>query len=536
MIGLRRRLADDSGFTMFAVTVTMMVLGVFAVGAWATANNDMPLARASQDHKRAYEAAQAGLEWYAFQLQRDPTYWAQCASVPPIATGIPAPVNLQWDGAKPDPRVWRTQGDGSRYTLEILRRDNSSTQCTKTSADTTALQDNTLRIRSTGQANGETRTVIGTFKRKSFMDFIYFTSSEAQDPTVGGGSVDSCLKVRSTPRTGCTEISFSGNDFVNGPLHTNDSSVQICGNPTFGRTGRNDVFEVSGPSPGYVVAGGNNCPGSSTPNFKGTKTFKASSLNAPPQNSGLADLAGPSFTFRGQTCLKFHGTQVDVYTSQAWKGTGGISCTGTYTTKDLTGASGPPNGVIYIGGDTTKSCTAVEGVAQPYTSSSGCGDVAVEGDYGASVTVGAENDIIITKNLTQTANSNSMLGLIATNFVRVYHPVGASSATNCGSNDEPDGFTAVTTIEAAILALNHSFMVDNYGCTKLLGTLKVTGAIAQKFRGTVATGGGGTTSTGYKKDYWYDDRLKVREPPNFLDPVKTSWRVVRETEQVPATK
>lgn len=535
MTSMRRRLSDDSGFTMFAVTVTMMVLGVFAVGAWTAANGDVPLARASQDHKRAYEAAQAGLEWYAFQLERDPTYWTNCATVPAIAAGVPAPVNLQWDGAKPDPRTWRTQGDGSSYTLEILRRDNSTTQCSKASPDTTALQDNTLRIRSTGRANGQTRSVIGTFKRKSFMDFIYFTSSEAQDPTIGGGSVDSCLKVRSTPRTGCTEISFSSNDKVNGPLHTNDSSVQICGNPTFGRQDRNDVFEVSGASPGYVIAANASCPSTSTPTFKGTKTFKASTLNAPPQNSDLADLAGPSFTFRGQTCLKFHGASVDVYTGQAWKGTGKIACTGTATTKALTGPTGPPNGVIYIGGDTTKGCTAVEGVVQNYGSSSGCGDVAVEGDYGGSVTVGAENDIIVTGNVTQTADTNSMLGLIATNFVRVYHPVGATTSS-CGTNNEPSDWTAVTTIEAAILALNHSFMVDNYSCTDLIGTLKVTGAIAQKFRGTVATGSAGGTGTGYKKDYWYDDRLKIREPPNFLDPVKTSWRVVRETEQVPAAK
>jgi hypothetical protein len=79
-------------------------------------------------------------------------------------------------------------------------------------------------------------------------------------------------------------------------------------------------------------------------------------------------------------------------------------------------------------------------------------------------------------------------------------------------------------------------MTDNYFCGDAnLGNLTVKGAIAQLFRGTVATGSGGGTATGYKKDYWYDDRLKVREPPNFLDPVKTSWRIVRQTEQKPAT-
>ena len=266
----------------------------------------------------------------------------------------------------------------------------------------------------------------------------------------------------------------------------------------------------------------------------------ASTLTPPPQNTGLADLAGPNFTFKGQTCLKFHGDFVDVYANRQWKidSPNRITCTGTYTTKDLSGSNGPPNGVIYIAGDTTKGCTGTYTKYQLYTNTPGCGDVAISGDYGSSVTVGAENDIIVMGDVTQGDDSNAMLGLIATNFVRVYHPIVGESSTSCGSTDaEPSGYVAPSTIEAAILALNHSFMVDNYMCgPSNLGFLNVTGAIAQLFRGTVATGSGGGTSTGYKKNYVYDDRLKVREPPNFLDPVKTSWRVVRETEQQPATK
>ncbi len=60
------------------------------------------------------------------------------------------------------------------------------------------------------------------------------------------------------------------------------------------------------------------------------------------------------------------------------------------------------------------------------------------------------------------------------------------------------------------------------------------GAIAQRFRGTVGTGGSSGIATGYRKDYIYNDRLRYREPPFFLDPVKASWRISRETEQVPA--
>jgi hypothetical protein len=58
---------------------------------------------------------------------------------------------------------------------------------------------------------------------------------------------------------------------------------------------------------------------------------------------------------------------------------------------------------------------------------------------------------------------------------------------------------------------------------------------AQKFRGPVGTVNGTSIATGYRKDYEYNDRLRYREPPYFLDPVQASWRVARQNEQVPAT-
>ena len=83
-----------------------------------------------------------------------------------------------------------------------------------------------------------------------------------------------------------------------------------------------------------------------------------------------------------------------------------------------------------------------------------------------------------------------------------------------------------------MLSLQHSFIADNYRCGNKLGTITAKGAIAQKFRGPVGLVG----STGFIKDYNYDDRLRYRSPPFFLDPVSAAWGVVRENEQVPATK
>jgi hypothetical protein len=92
------------------------------------------------------------------------------------------------------------------------------------------------------------------------------------------------------------------------------------------------------------------------------------------------------------------------------------------------------------------------------------------------------------------------------------------------------------TIDAAILALKHSFIHDNWHCGDPTGDLTEVGAMAQKFRGPVGTGSGATISTGFRKEYVYNDRLRYREPPSFLDPVQASWGIARETEQVPAVK
>jgi hypothetical protein len=88
----------------------------------------------------------------------------------------------------------------------------------------------------------------------------------------------------------------------------------------------------------------------------------------------------------------------------------------------------------------------------------------------------------------------------------------------------------VNTIDAAILAVNHSFIVDNFDCGNPLGTLTVDGAIAQLFRGPVGTGGGSSNSTGYLKNYNYNDTLASIEPPYFLNPVSAAWHTQRQTE------
>jgi hypothetical protein len=155
------------------------------------------------------------------------------------------------------------------------------------------------------------------------------------------------------------------------------------------------------------------------------------------------------------------------------------------------------------------------------------------------VTIAAANDIIIDGSVTTNLTGPAVAGFVANNFIRVMHGVTTRSGTTqgqCGSATNVSSQTLSSLrIDVALLALNHSFIVDNFDCgspiggTPPTGGLTVNGVIAQLFRGTVGTTSGGSSVTGYLKNYTYDDRLAVQQPPYLFDLASASWRVVRET-------
>lgn len=195
-----------------------------------------------------------------------------------------------------------------------------------------------------------------------------------------------------------------------------------------------------------------------------------------------------------------------------------------------------------------------------------------------NLTVAAENNIVITGTLTYadcstTWNSkstcpyhpgavNDSLGLIATNFVEVNRPVKPTSGCPNGrlaTCPKTDGTGQVTisygwffnqtytwtpettcgatitdvqavlcnpgpnlTIDAALLDLKHSFVVNNFQAKNYTHTLTIFGAIDQYWRGEVGVLGG-YASRGYNKWYTWDSRLQYLSIPSFLTPGTPSW-------------
>lgn len=505
---MKNRLRSEQGFTMAVTVAGMFVATLLALVGVAAATGDLHLSRNDLDHKQAYAAARSGIDDYFFHLNRDNGYWAKCTSVP-----TPNAVNQQGSTSK------RRAVPGSSeetYAIELIPATGHS-QCeaadpVATMIETSGSLPGSFRIRSTGFAGKSHVSVVATFKRASFLDYMYFTQLETSDPVTYGppggneatveGAYKQCTLTwqqgrynSPIPNSGggyCSKISFISGDSIEGPLHTNDG-LAICGQPNFGRSTA-DRIEVSAVSPGWFST----C-GGSNPQFTGTYVTGAPVLTPPPSNSQLSIIAKPPYALNGQVHIALSGTSMTVTTEL-----------GTIGPLAL-----PANGVVYVANEACSNAYSPFGTTYP--SSSGCGNVYVHGNYSGRLTIAAENDVIIDGDLTN--SGSGMLGLIANNFVRVYHP--------CASGSNGAGSLSDLNIDAAILAINHSFIVDNYNCGSQLGSLNVTGAIAQKFRGPVGTFGG--NGTGYLKNYVYDDRLRYIEPPSFVDPVQSSWAIGRET-------
>ena len=183
------------------------------------------------------------------------------------------------------------------------------------------------------------------------------------------------------------------------------------------------------------------------------------------------------------------------------------------------------------------------------------GDAFVNGNLSGQVTVGTANDIIITGNITYAncdwtvgqsglstpslgfcppniAKPNDSLGLIANAFVEVNHPIVPGTSTllpTCTTPGavicNPSNGTTGLTIDAAILALTKSFVVNNYAAGGPQGNLNNYGSIQQYARGPVGTFSGNSSTSGYLKHYNWSPLLDYISPPSYLTPSTSSWNL-----------
>ena len=453
-----RRLIHEGGFSMFLVIMVMFVSSMFVAAGFAAANGDLPLSGNWRDRKTAYAAAEAGLNFYQYHLDQDSDYWLKCTSVSPPNGTEPSPVNQQWDGTSA--RQWRkVPGSEARYTIELLPAPGQD-KCVKDNQESMIdPATGTFRIRVTGEAyegSKVRRSIVASFRRKSFLDFLWFTHLETTDPknyppgnNVGqagwAATQNHCTVTRPTRNSSCTEIVFVTGDWMHGPMHTDDNFL-ICGTPQFGRDDQTDSIEagVASPSQGWVASG---CGGDNPkvyPDPPDTMKSGVPQITLPTTNSSLKSLAKAPYSFTGKTTIVLTGDKMLVTNTNAGYNN---------TELDL-----PANGVVYVDNEASPACVPTPPRSTDYaaTRDPGCGNLFVGGHANKSLTLAAKNDVIVTRTPNGAGrkigllrdDDSVMLGLIADNFVRVQHL----------GTDAPANFE----IDAAILALSHSFTVDNY--------------------------------------------------------------------------
>jgi hypothetical protein len=514
--------ATEAGFTMIVTIGVLLVTSLLLVATFTAASGDINLTHEDLSAKKAYYAARAGISNYAFHLNADFNYWTYCK-----AAGNES-LNLAGETPLKTKTVPGTTDE--KYAIQLLPASTAPSTDKKcdvnnpvgTMIENVAANGGTFRIESTGYSGRAKRTVLATFRHTSFLNYLYYTQYETLDPATYTPARPQCEAYRTgtSPRPAppeCENIEFVSADVVNGPLHTEDEA-SICGSPTFGRLGSEDRIEFQ-----RGTTAGSGCTYS--PVYRGllVPEDEVVTVEPPPSNTALKSIAQAKYN--GKTIITLEGASMKVTNKGA-----------TTTVAD------PANGVIYV---SNISCSKVYSPYNPnYTTDTECGNVYVSGEYTVPLTIAAENDIIIKGNLRPPVESggepstNAVLGLIANNFVRIYHPVsqtGTNTQASCTSTSlnaaqDPLGWGTISNPEiyAAILAVNHSFIVDNFRCGTQIGALNLHGAIAQVFRGTVGTHSGSTVTSGYSKNYLYDSRFEVESPPYFLNPTTVSWSVKRE--------
>jgi hypothetical protein len=524
-----RRRDGEEGVAIITVMLVMVVLTLLVSGTLAYSIAAQPQSRRDQDSAAALAAAQAGIDDYMYRLRTAEFERYSSSNLPASPDDVPF-----------RPTAWQAMpgsANGAQFHYDVK------------------VTNGVITLTSTGRVRNVERTVQALIRRRSFLDYLYFTDNEVLDPASGFYRANRAEAAAACDQhwwegrdaTKCTAISFGGGDAINGPLHTNDT-IRVSGSVSFNAAASTSMPATSctparrwwsssssvcaTPIPGPVFSR----PGD--PAYALPVTMPATSGDLP----SIAAASGCLYNGPTRITLKATGLMdvVSDFTTDA-----GIRSRCVGTGRELPG-------VIHVqnvpSGQTSPACPSsgnrldypIAGDITRYECRTG--DAFVSGVLNGRLTISAENDVIVVDDLTYNSLTSpastptDMLGLIAEQFVEVYHPVSCSSPYDDGSVRTCDSGTGTNLadprvtgggplrnpdIHAAILSLNHSFIVQNYRNGASLGDLTVYGAISQKWRGPVALLG----STGYVKVYNYDARLAYEGPPSFIDPVTQPWKV-----------
>lgn len=239
-----RRHDDERGVALAAVIGIGAVLMIVLSLVVATATSGATKASNDDDYNKAMASAYAGLSDYQGRLAADNAY---------VKYGVRTP----FSGESTYSADTANKAFGSAVGGSWAPVVGSTDQFYRYEVDNSAYANTgKVRLRVTGKADDTTRTIVVDLRGDGFVNYLWFTNYESQDPsltgeTVTGGSARCTSAHRNdsgwSQASSCNPVQFAAGDTLDGPVRTNDV-ITACGatfNSTVQDTGPAGFFYTS---------------------------------------------------------------------------------------------------------------------------------------------------------------------------------------------------------------------------------------------------------------------------------------------------
>jgi Tfp pilus assembly protein PilX len=362
-----RALRNDEGIALAAVVGIGMVLTVLVASMLTLSTSGAVKSGTDRDASNATAAAYAGLADYQSRITANNAYESYG-----LLTSFNA--NSYFVGTNSNPAFGTTASGTSGTWAQVINSGGKESYRYEVDNSQFAASG-TLRLRVTGRAGTVTRSLVANLRGTGFINYLYFTDYESQNPAITGETYTAtnhttplCISQHLTDvgysaTTACTPVQFGTNDVLSGPIRTNDEFT-ICGSEF------KQSVQSTAPTGAYVKPGGcSNAVFDSSPK----QTQNVGSLPMPATNGAMlqetrSDLTAttvprPGCLYTGPTSITFNSsgtmtvispwtkaTQIAIATNGVMSGAAPAACGALAALHSSAGATFtmPANNLVYV--------------------------------------------------------------------------------------------------------------------------------------------------------------------------------------------
>jgi Tfp pilus assembly protein PilX len=190
-VALRR----EEGITMIVLLGVMTVTSLLVIAAFTSANGEIHLTATDTEQKKAYYAAEAGIEDYEYHLTQDGNYLDYCTAPTPgnealnqyYKKGTKEPLTRA-ELEKHSVELPEVGGEPSkeRYAIQLIPATSDKRvgdyECDPNHLVETMVEEEefggetgTFRIKSTGFSGDNEASIVATFKNANFVSYVWYT-------------------------------------------------------------------------------------------------------------------------------------------------------------------------------------------------------------------------------------------------------------------------------------------------------------------------------------------------------------------------